>query len=521
MSTTNMEESTRRRIVDYGDNSNPDVVVLPIIKRSELHIQTPPFASGAFGKVYKGKCRGMDVAVKVLDGIEWDQTVLDEFIQEVGIMARLRNPNILLCMGACTEEEYGQNNYAIVMEYMPRGDLHTLIHKESVQLSLPKKMQFAVDICKGMAWLAAQNILHRDLKPANVLIDQNWTCKICDFGLSQITKTRKKIQDEAEAPGSVLWMAPEVLLGEHIDFKLDVYAFALVFWETLTRKELFDEYDDKEVFTEDIARKGKRPPLDDIHPVLQEILVKSWARNPDTRPSFEQLLPMLEKALIQIYLPTDLCPIAGTFWEKNFPARARVPLSEFLSKFCKTLNNKSTEADRKCLTALLKEEDGDEEVVTIERFSSLLKWFGKMRSEVTVIDKVVKVLSCPWFFGSISANVAEDKLKLSGVQGCFLVRLNMGGGMPIEKAPFSISRVSEEGNIVHTRVYPREKVGWMIQYGKGSKIRNKTSNLEDFIAHVKLIEPKLLTIPCPGWPYSDLFLTKPRPRSAYEEASDD
>jgi len=125
-----MEESSRNKRIVSPDEYVHGEVVLPIIKSTELHIQHPPFASGAFGKVYKGKCRGMDVAVKVLDGIEWDQTVLDEFIQEVGIMARLRNPNILLCMGACTEEEYGQNNYAIVMEYMPRGDLHTLLNNQ-------------------------------------------------------------------------------------------------------------------------------------------------------------------------------------------------------------------------------------------------------------------------------------------------------------------------------------------------------------------------------------------------------
>jgi len=336
--------------------------------------------------------------VKVLDGIEWDQTVLDEFIQEVGIMARLRNPNILLCMGACTEEEYGQNNYAIVMEYMPRGDLHSLLHNQANPLSLPKKMQFAVDICKGMAWLAAQNILHRDLKPANVLIDQNWTCKICDFGLSQVTKTRKKIQDQDEAPGSVLWMAPEVLLGEQIDGKLDVYAFALVFWEILTREDLFDQYDDKEIFTEDIARKGIRPSMANVHQVLQDILVKSWSRNTDSRPTFEQLVPMLEKALIQIYLPTELCPMAGTFWEKNFPARARVPLDGFITKFTKALNSKSP-VHVACLKEILMEEDGDEKVVSIERFNALLSWFGKMKVDhYTVIDRLNDVMSKNWFF---------------------------------------------------------------------------------------------------------------------------
>jgi len=232
---------------------------------------------------------------------------------------------------------------------------------------------------------------------------------------------------------------------------------------------------------------------------------------------------MLEKALIQIYLPTDLCPLAGTFWEKNFPARARVPLDGFITKFTKALNSKSP-VHVACLKEILMEEDGDEKVVSIERFNALLSWFGKMKVDHhTVIERLNDVMNKNWFFGPASSKDAEDRLKLyHNKPGCFLVRLNMGGGIAIEKAPFSISRVAEDGKVVHTRVNPREKTGLMIQYGKGSnKIRNKSGNLVDFITTIKNKEPKLLTEACPGWPYEDIFAKAPRPKSAYEEASDD
>jgi len=68
-------------------------------------------------------------------------------------------------------------------------------------------------------------------------------------------EVNKKNRDRDEAPGSVLWMAPEVLLKEEIDKSLDVYSFALVFWEILTQEELFKTFDDRDIFTESIKKK--------------------------------------------------------------------------------------------------------------------------------------------------------------------------------------------------------------------------------------------------------------------------
>jgi hypothetical protein len=323
-------------------------------------------------------------------------------------------------------------------------------------------------------------------------------------------------------------MAPEVLLGEKIDEKLDVYAFALVFWEILTRKDLFAEYDDKEIFTQDIAIKGIRPPLNDIHPVLQDIVKACWDRNPDARPSFEQLLPRLEKALIQIYLPAELCPLAHVFWEKNFKMQARVPIQNFIPKLIKTLKQttkkQSTKKEENCLRALLEEEDGDEKVVTIERLSALLHWFGKMKiDKFTIIDRVVDVLNCNWFFGMETSQQSERRIgnleKKS--RGLFLVRLNTGEKVPIDKAPFTITRVGDDGkSVLHTRVYTTKKGGLMIKTNEGEKLSNRGNSIIDFINYVKTKNAALLSVPCPGWPYEHCFQEKPQMRSAYDEASD-
>eukprot|EP01125_Pyxidicula_operculata_P001978 TRINITY_DN11964_c0_g1_i1.p1 TRINITY_DN11964_c0_g1~~TRINITY_DN11964_c0_g1_i1.p1 ORF type:complete len:529 (-),score=121.69 TRINITY_DN11964_c0_g1_i1:95-1681(-) len=518
-----MNESTTKRsktIVAAGESDN---VVLPIIKANELHIFPPPIGTGAFGKVYKGKCRGKDVAVKVLDGIEWDETVLDEFMSEVDIMARLLHPNILLCMGACTEEDFGQNNYAIVMEFMPRGDLHHLLHSD-IELSLPRKIQFGIEICQGMAWLSGQNILHRDLKPANVLLDQNWTCKVCDFGLSQITRGKNKMRDEDEAPGSVLWMAPEVLLNETIDSKLDVYSFSLVLWEIVTRADLFSEYDDKDIFTEDIARKGVRPSLDGVHPALQSIIVRAWDRDPQKRPTFQELIVLLEQALLEIYLPVSLCPDAAKFWSKFFGGKSKAPLKDFTPNLLRFLGKRRVSpTQEKCIKALLSENEGSELVVSIEKFSNLLKWFGKLKLDANynVVDRLESVMKNDWFFGGISSKEAEDKLNLSTKSGTFLIRLNMGGGTAIEKAPYTLSRINKKGNVVHTRIYQKGD-GLLMQIEKGGKdvkFRNKKSNLiEDFVNLVKYEDETLCKESSPGYPYKEIFASEPSKRIDYEEA---
>jgi hypothetical protein len=455
----------------------------------------------------------MDVAIKVLEGIEWDESVKSDFIAEVNVMVQLVNPHIVLCMGACIEEEDGDNHYAIILEYMHRGNLHNLIHDKKVLMPLSRQLQCAVDICKGMAWLSARHILHRDLKPANILVDANWTCKICDFGLSQIQKTKQKLQDDDEAAGSVLWMAPEVLLKQQFDSKLDVYSFALVLWELFTRKELFPEYDSKDTFTEAIARQNIRPPLDGIHPVLQKIISQSWDRDPQKRPTFEELLILLQNAWGQIFIPAT-CPLAIQFWEKYFKGKWKVDWDLFVRRFPAALGKKKDSSKLKlnfeCLDKLATEEEKGEKFITIERFGTLLKWFGPIKSEgADILDHIQNTMKQDWFFGPIAYEDAEGFLKHHKLPGTFLVRLNMGGSTPVESSPFTISRVDEKGKILHSRI-TRIPGGLKIQTGKDNSLFTFSQNsyrLETFITQLKQKQPSQFRESCPGWPFQQLFVT--------------
>jgi len=430
----------------------------------------------------------------------------------------------VLCMGAVTDlPNFG---YAIVLEFMARGTLHKILHDPKVKLSLPRLIQFGIDTCQGMAWLHGQKIWHRDLKPENVLIDENWVGKLADFGLSEINRQRAVKRDRDDAPGSVLWMAPEVLLAEEITNKLDVYSFALVFWEMLTRKDLFAQYTDRDIFTEDIARKGIRPPTDDVHPILRDILVRSRQRQPDQRPSFVELIDLLRKALIDIFLPVSLCPDSGKFWMKHWPGKSKAPFKSFCDAFAKDFKKKLTVVQIDCMSRLLTEEINKEILVDIEKFGNCLKWFGPLQFDTqhTLVNRIEDVMKNPWFFGDMETIEAQQKVEMYCEHpGTFLVRLNLGGGAKIEEAPYTITSAANKGSY-HTRCYRRqEKDGFIVQIKRGSdkvKIVTKSNLIEDLIRELQHKEPLVCGRDCKGSPYTRIFAGKVAV-SGYDEAPKD
>ncbi|KAK8466881.1 hypothetical protein PHAVU_008G182800 [Phaseolus vulgaris] len=141
--------------------------------------------AGSFGTVYRAEWHGSDVAVKVLTVQDFQDDQLKEFLREVAIMKRVRHPNVVLFMGAVTKRPH----LSIVTEYLPRGSLFRLIHKPASGeiLDPRRRLRMALDVAKGINYLHCLKppIVHWDLKTPNLLVDRNWTVKVCDFGLSR------------------------------------------------------------------------------------------------------------------------------------------------------------------------------------------------------------------------------------------------------------------------------------------------------------------------------------------------
>ena len=199
---------------------------------------------GAYGEVHEGEYREMIVAVKKLQGVHRPiNRIYLEFEREIEVMRTIRHPNIVLFLGGGRYHDDGCP--FLVVEYMPRGSLTTILSNQDIYLDDDSKLRFATDAAKGMRFLHSQRPprIHRDLKSGNLLVSQKWVVKVADFGAARLVKDEGVCQDavrgegflDQSAPllhadyqlssgvGTPSWCAPEILCGQRYGTPADVY----------------------------------------------------------------------------------------------------------------------------------------------------------------------------------------------------------------------------------------------------------------------------------------------------------
>jgi len=462
---------------------------------------------GAFGKVYKGKCRGKDVAIKVPIKQRLTEEELKAFRHEVQIMRKIFHPNVVLFLGASTAE----NNLKIVTELM-ETDLEKIIHSGK-QLTLPEKIRYAKDAALGMNWLhGICSIIHRDLKPANLLVDKHNVVKVTDFGFSQLKPQNQLLNDKLGPKGTALYMAPEVMSQSPFDFKADVYSFGLILWELYTQQELFIEYDDWDPFFDAIVMQSKRPDIPSTCiESLSFLMQKCWAHDPEERPTFKEVLFRLDEILVD----SVLCPGEGklyieearSWWKQHFllptqSVRESIPWKDF-AKILATQAKVSVAEFEKIKILLAIKPDGslpsDEPVVTLERFSQVLIWFGPFfltPDSTSIISEMKSLLSNVWFHYDISKDLAEKRL-FQREPGTFLVRLSNTH----PSYPYTISKIGSDKTFQHKRV-KHDADGFSVPVRSGGSKTFKS--MQELVKYPELG----LLKPCPqnqvDWnPYAD------------------
>ncbi|KAL5573680.1 hypothetical protein UlMin_023277 [Ulmus minor] len=250
---------------------------------SELTVGTR-VGIGFFGEVFRGIWNGTDVAIKVF--LEQDLTAenMEDFCNEISILSRLRHPNVILFLGACTKPP----RLSMVTEYMEMGSLYYLIHSsgQKKKLSWRRRLKMLRDICRGLMCIHRMKIVHRDLKSANCLVNKH-TVKICDFGLSRIMN-ETPMKDTASA-GTPEWMAPELIRNEPFNEKCDIFSLGVIMWELCTLNRPWEGVPPERVVYA-VANEGSR--LEIPEGPLGMLISDCWAEA-QQRPNCEEILTRL------------------------------------------------------------------------------------------------------------------------------------------------------------------------------------------------------------------------------------
>lgn len=264
----------------------------------------PKIGEGAHAKVYEGKYKNQNVAIKVVHRGETPEEIVKRegrFAREVAMLSRVQHKNLVEFIGACKEPVM-----VIVTELLLGGTLRKyLLNMRPVCLDRRVAIGFALDIARAMECLHAHGIIHRDLKPENLLLTADHkTVKLADFGLAREESLTEMMTAET---GTYRWMAPELYStvtlrqGEkkHYTNKVDAYSFAIVLWELLHNKLPFEGMSNLQAAYA-AAFKNVRPSADDLPEDLAEILTSCWNEDPSARPSFTQIIQMLLRYLSTI-----------------------------------------------------------------------------------------------------------------------------------------------------------------------------------------------------------------------------
>lgn len=220
------------------------------------------------------------VAIKILkDEFAASEEFTRRFKNESKAIAVLSHPNIVKVY----DVSFGDMIQYIVMEYIDGITLKEYIETQE-KISCNVALHFTVQILEALEHAHSKGIVHRDIKPQNIMLLQDGTIKVTDFGIARFSNTETRTMTD-KAIGSVHYIAPEQARGDNTDGKTDIYSVGVMLYEMTTGKLPFDADNAVSVAIMQLQSKPKMPR--EINPEipagLEEITIKAMQKDPSNR----------------------------------------------------------------------------------------------------------------------------------------------------------------------------------------------------------------------------------------------
>ncbi|KAK2999704.1 hypothetical protein RJ639_022960 [Escallonia herrerae] len=233
-----------------------------------------------------------------------------DFINEVATIGRIHHVNVVKLIGFCSNGP----KCALIYDFMPNGSLEKYIFPREglIHLSYKKNFEISLGVARGIEYLhrgCDMQILHFDIKPHNILLDEDFTPKVSDFGLAKLYTSDHSIVTLTAARGTIGYMALELFYKNigGVSYKADVYSFGMLLMEMAGKRKNFNSFTDN-------SNKVYFPPwvygqlseqreididnatMEEKNMVKKMFIVAVWCIQikPSDQPSMTKVVEMLE-----------------------------------------------------------------------------------------------------------------------------------------------------------------------------------------------------------------------------------